>query len=145
MKNISINYYQEKWHNSILEIWEDSVLHTHSFLSNKDFLFIKGLLSNFDFNSIHIECLFLHDHCIGFAGVHHQKLEMLFLDPSYIGKGYGKYFIHYLIEKYAFKYVDVNEQNLQAVEFYQRVGFKTYRRKEMDDLGLPYPILEMRF
>ena len=33
----------------------------------------------------------------------------------------------------------VNEQNPQAVGFYEHMGFETYKRTDMDEEGNPYP------
>lgn len=41
------------------------------------------------------------------------------------------------------KKVDVNEQNEQALGFYEHHGFKTIGRSELDASGKPYPILHM--
>ena len=38
---------------------------------------------------------------------------------------------------------NVNEQNEQAVGFYQKMGFKVTGRSETDDLGKPYPLLHL--
>ena len=38
----------------------------------------------------------------------------------------------------------MNEQNPQAIGFYQHMGFVTYRRTEQDEEGGPYPLLYMR-
>lgn len=40
--------------------------------------------------------------------------------------------------------VDVNEQNPSAVRFYERMGFRTFRRDSTDDQGNPFPILRMK-
>lgn len=40
--------------------------------------------------------------------------------------------------------VTVNEQNPQAVCFYEHMGFKTYKRTECDEEGKPYPLLYMK-
>ena len=40
--------------------------------------------------------------------------------------------------------VTVNEQNPQAVGFYQHMGFEVYKRTETDEQGGPYPLLYMR-
>lgn len=40
--------------------------------------------------------------------------------------------------------VDVNEQNPSAIRFYERMGFKTFKRNECDSEGNPFPILEMK-
>lgn len=38
----------------------------------------------------------------------------------------------------------VNEQNSQAVGFYEHMGFETYRRTDHDEEGNPYPLLYMK-
>ena len=42
------------------------------------------------------------------------------------------------------EYVDVNEQNPDAVKFYERMGFRTFHRDATDDQGNPFPILRMK-
>lgn len=42
------------------------------------------------------------------------------------------------------EYVDVNEQNPDAVKFYERMGFRTFHRDASDDQGNPFPILRMK-
>ena len=37
-----------------------------------------------------------------------------------------------------------NEQNPQAVGFYQHLGFETYKRTDYDEEGNPYPLLYMK-
>lgn len=38
----------------------------------------------------------------------------------------------------------VNEQNVQAVGFYKKMGFMPYRRTQTDEQGGPYPLLYMK-
>lgn len=40
--------------------------------------------------------------------------------------------------------VTVNEQNPQAVGFYEHMGFRTYKRTDLDEEGNPYPLLYMK-
>ena len=40
--------------------------------------------------------------------------------------------------------VTVNEQNPQAVGFYEHLGFQTYKRTECDEEGNPYPLIYMK-
>jgi putative acetyltransferase len=69
---------------------------------------------------------------------------MLFLNPDYIGKGLGRQLIDFAFSNFDIRYVDVNEQNPKATEFYQKIGFEIFDRSEKDDLGKPYPILKMK-
>ncbi len=81
---------------------------------------------------------------IAFMGIEDRKLEMLFIKNSERGKGIGKQLLNYGIEKYNVNELAVNEQNPNAKVFYEYMGFKTYKRTELDEQGNPYPILYMR-
>ena len=77
-------------------------------------------------------------------GISGKKLEMLFIKNNERKKGLGKQLLNYGIEKFNVKEVSVNEQNLNAKGFYEYMGFKTYKRAELDEQGNPYPILYMK-
>lgn len=70
--------------------------------------------------------------------------EILFLSPEARGKGLGKRLLQYGIETYNIQELTVNEQNPQAVGFYEHMGFQTYKRTDHDEEGNPYPLLYMR-
>lgn len=73
-----------------------------------------------------------------------MQTELLFLSPEVRGKGLGKQLLQYGIETYNIQELTVNEQNPQAVGFYEHMGFQTYKRTEYDEEGNPYPLLYMR-
>ncbi len=77
-------------------------------------------------------------------GIHDSKIEMLFVSNDSRGNGIGKKLIEYAIEVLNVNYVDVNEQNPQAVGFYKHMGFDTFKRSEFDEQGNPFPILHMK-
>ena len=81
---------------------------------------------------------------VAFMGIDSNRLEMLFLSPGVRGKGLGKQLLQYGIETYNIQELTVNEQNPQAVGFYEHMGFQTYKRTEYDEEGNPYPLLYMR-
>lgn len=64
------------------------------------------------------------NHPVGFMGIEENKLEMLFITPTERGKGLGKKLIQYGIQHYALNTLTVNEQNPQAVGFYEHMGFQ---------------------
>ena len=49
----------------------------------------------------------------------------------------------YAIEHQGATKVDVNEQNVQALGFYEHVGFAVVSRSPVDGQGKPYPLLHM--
>ena len=81
---------------------------------------------------------------VAFIGIENGRLEMLFVLPSERGKGIGKRLLMYGIENYGVNELTVNEQNPQAVGFYEHLGFRTYKRTELDEQGGAYPLLYMR-
>jgi putative acetyltransferase len=141
--NFEITRYSDIYKEQILDVWEKSVLATHNFLNPEDFQSIKEIVKTFDFNALQVYCLVQNKVLAGFLGVADHKIEMLFLSPENIGKGLGKQLIEFAINELKANKVDVNEQNLKAVEFYQKFGFKTYERTDKDDLGKEYPLLRM--
>lgn len=77
-------------------------------------------------------------------GTEQNRLETLFLSPAERGKGIGKQLVQYGIQQYGIQMVTVNEQNPQAVGFYEHLGFVTYQRTDHDEQGNPYPLLYMK-
>lgn len=71
-------------------------------------------------------------------------LEMLFVSDEYRGRGTGKQLLQYGIENYGVNELAVNEQNSLAKGFYEYMGFKIYKRTELDEQGNPYPLLYMK-
>ena len=77
-------------------------------------------------------------------GIENNKIEMLFIDSEYRGKGIGKTLLLYGIENYGVNDLAVNEDNPLAKGFYEHMGFKVYQRNKLDDQGNPYPVLYMK-
>ncbi len=142
--NTEIIKYKPENKNEILTIWETSVLATHSFLSHDDFIEIKVLLQSFNFEELNVFCQVEKGKIVGFIGVQENKIEMLFIEPESIGKGFGKDLIDFSVLHQNINQVDVNEQNIPAIKFYEKYGFEVYGRTEKDSLGKDYPILKMR-
>ncbi|MFC4687367.1 GNAT family N-acetyltransferase [Epilithonimonas pallida] len=142
--NYRIVKYKDSHKTEILSVWEQSVKATHHFLMESDFEQYKKILQNFDFKDLDVFCLEENEKVVGFIGIHSEKIEMLFLNPDYIGKGLGRQLIDFAFSNFDIRYVDVNEQNPKATEFYQKIGFEIFDRSEKDDLGKPYPILKMK-
>ena len=60
------------------------------------------------------------------------------------GQGVGKRLMRHAIDVLGATRVDVNEQNPQAVGFYQHLGFVVTDRSRLDGGGRPFPILHMK-
>jgi len=129
----------------LLGIWEDSVRATHLFLSDAEVLKIKEYVPRALEGVEHMIIAESDDgKGLGFLGTENGRLEMLFLASAERGKGAGKQLLEYGIQNYGIREVTVNEQNPQAVGFYEHMGFETYKRTDLDEEGNPYPLLYMR-
>lgn len=127
----------------LIEVWEASVRATHHFLTDEYIQYLKPLILEKYFDAVSLFCVRENGKIIGFLGTSDDKIEMLFIDPTFRGKGVGKILTQYAINTLGLRKVDVNEQNDQAVGFYQKLGFIVVNRLAVDSLGKPYPILEM--
>ena len=129
----------------LLVIWEDSVRATHLFLSDAE---VKQIREYVPQALQGVEHLIVAENEAGepiaFMGTENSRLEMLFLSAGERGKGLGKQLLQYGIHNYGMREVTVNEQNPQAVRFYEHLGFETYKRTECDEEGNPYPLLYMK-
>ena len=131
--------------NKLLNIWEDSVKATHLFLSREEITKIKKYVPQALKEVSHLIIIENeNDEPIAFMGIEGKKLEMLFIKNNERKKGLGKQLLNYGIEKYNINELVVNEQNPNAKEFYEHLGFEVYRRSEIDEQGNPYPILYMK-
>ncbi|MDR2230123.1 MAG: GNAT family N-acetyltransferase [Flavobacteriaceae bacterium] len=126
----------------LMKIWESAVLNTHDFLKEEDFNYYKEHIPSY-FEHVTLLGYEIDGTLVGFMGISDENLEMLFIDHDFRGKGIGKKLIKHGIDHLKVSKVDVNEQNLQAVGFYQHIGFKILQRSEVDGQGKEYPILHM--
>lgn len=141
---VNIQPYTDDFKEQMVIVWEKSVRSTHGFLSNEDLNIYKNIVLSIDFNAFSVFCLITDEQVIGFIGVAESKIEMLFLLPEYIGKGFGRLLIDFGITELKADKVDVNEQNFEALNFYLKCGFIQYNRTDKDDLGKPYPLLNLK-
>ena len=127
----------------IMEIWESAVKATHDFLAEEDFNYFKGAIPRDYLPNLEVYLIIENDDTKGFAAVAEGNLEMLFIHDDARGKGYGKALYQFMKEKTGLTKVDVNEQNPQAIGFYEKMGFRKIGRSEKDGSGKDYPLIHM--
>ena len=128
----------------LLAVWERSVRATHTFLTAEEIARINEYVPSALAQVPILVVLTDRGVPAAFMGLAGDKLEMLFVAPESRGQGLGRRLIRYGMDRHALREVSVNEQNPQAVGFYEHMGFQTYRRTERDEQGGPYPLLYMR-
>jgi putative acetyltransferase len=127
----------------IMEIWETAVRATHDFLSEEDLQHFKEIIPKEYLPNLEVYLITENNEVQGFASVAEGNLEMLFIHDDARGKGLGKKLYQFMKDKTGVTKVDVNEQNPQAIGFYEKMGFKQTGRSEKDGSGKDYPIIHM--
>ena len=126
----------------LLKVWEESVRATHQFLSEKEIEKIKEYVPQ---ALAGVQSLVIAVNGSGepaaFMGIEDHRLEMLFLSQKERGKGLGKQLLLYGIQNYGIEELTVNEQNPQAVGFYEHMGFETTKGQIWMRKEIPIPFV----
>ena len=130
----------------LLEIWERSVRATHHFLTDADIIELRPHVAD-ALESGAVDWWVLvppSDIPVGFLGFVNPTVEALFIDPDHFRRGAGRQLLAHAealaTEPLA---VDVNEQNPEAVRFYEALGFRVIGRSPVDSEGRPFPLLHL--
>jgi len=132
-------------HPELIRVWESSVRATHDFLPEHYLVLLRDKLLKQYLQAVTlIGCQDQQGRICGFAGVSNGDVHMLFVADEYRGKGVGKRLLKHAVQVLGATRLDVNEQNPQALAFYQHQGFEVSGRSATDGLGQPYPLLHLR-
>lgn len=127
----------------LVKIWCRSVDATHDFLSKAYRVELEELVKSFLPEAPLWVAVDEKDVPVAFMLLTGEHMDALFVDPDVRGCGIGKLLIEHALTLAPELTTNVNEQNAQAVGFYKKMGFTVTGRSEMDDLGKPYPLLNL--
>jgi putative acetyltransferase len=128
----------------VVTVWRDAVDATHHFLTAQDRREIDAEVQQFLPQSPLWLAVDQADRAIGFMGLAGSQMEALFIDPAFHGIGIGSAMVAHALTLHPIVTTDVNEQNPQAVGFYERLGFVRTGRSPIDEYGRAYPVIHMR-
>jgi putative acetyltransferase len=130
---------------TLLDIWLRSVRATHAFLSKEDVEFFHPLVRDHGLRDHEMWVLAADDgQLMGFMGLSGNQLEALFLAPEFLRQGGGRRLVEHARKLKGPLTADVNEQNPEALTFYQAMGFVVAGRSELDSTGRPFPLLHLK-
>lgn len=138
---VGITPVSEAEYPELAEVWEASVRATHRFLKPGDLEFYRGRLNGYLLAVRLTAAREDTGRITAFLGTCDGNIEMLFVHPECRGRGIGRRLVDYAVGELGCNRVDVNEQNGQAVGFYERMGFTRIGSSDFDSEGRPYPIL----
>ena len=133
-------------YDELAKVWEASVRATHDFLTEADIAWLRPQVRDNYFPMVQLRAFkrASDNQILGFVGVAGDNVEMLFVAPDARGQGVGRQLLAYAVQHMDATTVDVNEQNPQAVGFYEHEGFEVTGRSPLDGQGKPFPLLHMR-
>ncbi|MCV2502906.1 MAG: GNAT family N-acetyltransferase [Neisseriaceae bacterium] len=140
---MSINIANKKHYEALIALWERSVRATHDFLPESKIQSLRPLILEKYFPQLTSYYYADNDKILGLLGLSDDKIEMLFIDFDARGLGVGKTLLNFATDELKMNQLDVNEQNTQALKFYQDMGFEIKGRSELDGEGDPYPLLHL--
>jgi putative acetyltransferase len=130
---------------TMLDIWLRSVRATHSFLTEADIQTLLPLVRDVALLQLEVWVLSSdNDQVVGFIGLSEANVEALFIAPEWSRRGGGRALLQHAQELRGLLAVDVNEQNPEALRFYQAHGFVVVGRSDMDRGGRPFPLIHLR-
>ena len=128
----------------LIEIWRDAVDATHDFLTREDRMAIEEEVRSFLPAAPLWIAVDRGDRPLGFMLLDGSSMEALFIDPAHRGRGVGRMLVEHALTLRPTLTTDVNEQNAQAVGFYERMGFVRTGRSDRDGQGRAYPLIHLR-
>ena len=127
----------------LVRIWRSAVEATHHFLTPDQVDGFAGRFASDYFPHVELTVAEVDGRPVGFSGIADDRLEMLFVAQDARGHGVGTVLLDAALVRIPRLLVDVNEQNEQAVGFYEHRGFVRLGRSATDPDGSPFPILHL--
>lgn len=109
--------------NRVVDIWLDTNLKAHSFISaqywESNYELVKEMLSQAEVY------VYEDDQKIqGFIGLSDKYIEGIFVSEKMQSQGIGKLLLNYIKDRKDVLRLNVYQKNIRAIHFYQREGFE---------------------
>lgn len=128
-----------------MDVWRHAVDATHDFLTTEDRIAIEAEVAALLPHTLLNLAVDEAGRVVGFMLIRGGHMEALFVDSEVRGSGIGRVLVEEAFSRYPQLSTDVNEQNLQAIGFYEHLGFKRIGRSPLDGQGRPYPLIHLRY
>jgi putative acetyltransferase len=119
---------------------------THTFLTAADIAALLPVVRDQALPALDLWVLVDADGALaGFLGLAGRSVEALFIAPERLRRGHGRKLLGLARRLRPDPLsVDVNEQNSEALKFYQACGFEIAGRSAVDGAGRPFPLLHLK-
>ena len=139
-----IRQLQNKDIDKIMEIWLESTIDAHKFISkeywNENYNIVKDMYIPMSKTFVYED----NDDIRGFISViNNNFIGALFVEKNYQGQGIGKSLIDYAKNLYDNLSLAVYKENEKALEFYKKMGFKIISENINEDTNCVEYIMKL--
>jgi putative acetyltransferase len=129
----------------VVDVWEASVRAEHDVVSEAYIEFFKPIVRDELVRLVDLAAVRTRDGAIvGFVGVADERIEALFVHPGWRRMGVGRRLVDYAVTARGATSIDLDEQNVAAVEFFRRVGFVVVGRSDIAGVGKTFPRVQLQ-
>jgi ribosomal protein S18 acetylase RimI-like enzyme len=126
-----------------MRIWTAASLAGHPFLSPDDIASDEPLVRETYMPMAQITVALHGRHVVGFIAMVGDFIGALFVSPDHHRLGIGRVLVGFEAERRAAMSVEVYEDNATARAFYEALGFSRTGRRDRDDRGRAYALVQM--
>ncbi len=108
---------------SILEIWLESSIKAHNFVSPEFWESQMGDMRNIYIPMSEVYVYEFKDEIVGFYALYENNLAAIFVAPDFQGKGIGKQLLNHAKEQKTVLTLSVYKENKDSYQFYLSQGF----------------------
>jgi ribosomal protein S18 acetylase RimI-like enzyme len=141
---VALHAYRPEDREACLDVWQSASRVGHPFLGEDVLARQRGLVGEVYLPQARTVVAELDGEIVGFIGLIEAFIGGLFVAPSAHGRGIGRRLVLHAAELEGELAVEVYEANRGARAFYERLGFIAASRRDVDDDGLPHPLIRMK-
>lgn len=134
---VSLRLAREADLDALTDLWEASACASHTFMESDDFRQMRPYMRDALLPSMDVWIAEQADVPVGFVGVRDRHVELLYIEQDHQHRGIGSL----LLEHVHATSVEVYQDNVVGVSFYQRCGFAQTALHTSDAIGRPYPMV----
>ncbi|MCK6543965.1 GNAT family N-acetyltransferase [bacterium] len=132
---MSIRKYRESDLSAVLSAWENAQCLAHPFLSEDFQAQEKKNVRDLYLPNVETWVIEVDGVVVGFVSLIQNEIGGLFLQPTHIGKNFGKMLVDKALEFHNELIVEVFEKNIVGRKFYAKYGFRFVAEKTHEQTG----------
>ncbi len=124
---------------TLSNIWFDASVKAHAFIGKERLTEQRQLVEQEYLPKAETWVAAHNGKAVGFISLLDSFVGAIFIDPVHQGMGIGRMLIAHALDRREELSLEVYTANEQALRFYLSLGFQELSRRDIDELGQPFP------